>query len=84
LDSGHSHGAALGCCVSRFTECRASSGRHHGNTGKQTEKGREVYQLKLTPEQQAEVRELTGQQAEALSLTVKELEERIHPQKGIL
>jgi hypothetical protein len=38
-----------------------------------------TYQLKLTPQQQAEVRELTGKDAEALELTAEELEERIQP-----
>ncbi len=38
-----------------------------------------IYQLKLTPQQQAEVRELTGKEAEGLDLTVEELEERIVP-----
>ncbi len=38
-----------------------------------------LYQLKLTAQQQAEVRELTGKNAEALELTVEELEERIAP-----
>jgi hypothetical protein len=43
-----------------------------------TEKNK-VYQLKLTPQQRAEVQELTGKNAEALELTVEELEERIAP-----
>jgi hypothetical protein len=35
--------------------------------------------IKLTPEQQAEVRKATGKNAEALELSVQELEERIAP-----
>ena len=38
-----------------------------------------VYQLKLTPKQREEVRELTGKDAESVSLTVEELEARIAP-----
>jgi len=38
-----------------------------------------TYQLKLTHEQRAEIRELTGKEAEALELSVEELEERIAP-----
>jgi hypothetical protein len=38
-----------------------------------------IYQLKLTPVQQQEIRELTGKDAETVSLTVEELEERIAP-----
>ena len=43
---------------------------------------RKVYSLKLTPRQQEEVKELTGKEAESLSLTVQELEERIAPRLG--
>jgi hypothetical protein len=43
-----------------------------------TEQGK-TYQLRLTPQQQAEVLELTGKTGEALQLTVEELEERILP-----
>jgi mRNA-degrading endonuclease RelE of RelBE toxin-antitoxin system len=43
-----------------------------------TEKSK-TYQVKLTPRQQEEVRELTGKDAETISLTVEELEERINP-----
>ncbi len=43
-----------------------------------TESGK-TYQLKLTPLQQQELRELTEKDAEAVSLTVEELEERIVP-----
>ncbi|MEP7325616.1 MAG: hypothetical protein ABI836_06695 [Gemmatimonadota bacterium] len=35
--------------------------------------------IKLTPEQQNEVRKATGKNAEALELSVQELEERIAP-----
>jgi hypothetical protein len=38
-----------------------------------------VYELKLTPKQKEEIRELTGKDAESVSLTVEELEERIAP-----
>jgi hypothetical protein len=38
-----------------------------------------TYHLKLTPQQQAEVRELTGKDAATLQLAVEELEERIAP-----
>jgi hypothetical protein len=41
------------------------------------------FKLKLTPEQQAMVRKATGKNAEALELTVEELEERIAPSKFI-
>ena len=41
-----------------------------------------TYQLKLTPQQRAEVLELTGKEAETLELTVMELEERIAPGFG--
>ncbi len=38
-----------------------------------------VYKLRLTPEQQATLRELTGREGEAIQLTAQELEERICP-----
>jgi hypothetical protein len=38
-----------------------------------------TYQLKLTPRQQEELRELTGKMGEALELSVQELEERLLP-----
>jgi hypothetical protein len=41
------------------------------------------FKLKLTPEQQAMVRKATGKNAEALELSVEELEERIAPGKVI-
>ena len=43
-----------------------------------TQPGR-VYELKLTRKQQEEVKELTGKDAESVSLTVEELEARIAP-----
>lgn len=41
--------------------------------------GKEPFRIKLTPEQQAAVRKATGKNAEALELTVEELEQRIAP-----
>ena len=38
--------------------------------------------LKLTKEQQDEIRKVTGKNAEALELSVEELEERIAPRKA--
>jgi hypothetical protein len=35
--------------------------------------------LTLTPEQKEQIRKVTGKEAEALELTVEELEERIAP-----
>jgi hypothetical protein len=37
--------------------------------------------IKLTPEQQAEVRKVTGKNADTVELTVQELEDRIAPVK---
>jgi uncharacterized small protein (DUF1192 family) len=42
---------------------------------------KEPVRINLTPEQQAMVKNATGKQAEALELTVQELEERIAPLK---
>ena len=42
---------------------------------------REPVRIKLTPEQQKEVQKATGKNAEALELSVQELEERIAPIK---
>ena len=39
--------------------------------------------IELTPEQKAKVRSVTGKDAEAVELSVEELEERIAPRKGI-
>jgi hypothetical protein len=47
-------------------------------TSMKTQPGK-IYQLKLTPAQQQEIRELTGKETETVSLTVEELEERIAP-----
>jgi hypothetical protein len=41
----------------------------------------EPVRLKLTPEQQNEIRKATGKNAEAIELSVEELEERIAPIK---
>jgi len=41
----------------------------------------EMVRLKLTPEQQNEVRQATGKDAEVIELSVQELEERISPMK---
>ncbi len=41
-----------------------------------------TYQLKLTPRQQEEIRELTGKEADTLELSITELEERIVPGLG--
>ena len=38
-----------------------------------------TYELKLTEQQKAEVRELTGKDGDVVTLTVEELEERIAP-----
>ena len=40
---------------------------------------REPVRIRLTPEQQQMVQQATGKHAEALELTVEELEERIAP-----
>ena len=37
------------------------------------------FRIELTPEQKAQVRNQTGKDAEAVELTVEELEERIAP-----
>jgi hypothetical protein len=42
-------------------------------------KQRESVRLKLTPEQQEQIKKATGKNAEALELTVEELEQRIAP-----
>lgn len=38
-----------------------------------------VYELKLTPSQRAEIKELIGRDAESVSFRVEELEARIAP-----
>ena len=40
--------------------------------------------IELTPEQKAQVRTATGKDAEAVELSVEELEERIAPTKATL
>jgi hypothetical protein len=40
---------------------------------------KEQFRIQLTPEQKAQVREATGKEAEAVELSVEELEERIAP-----
>jgi hypothetical protein len=42
---------------------------------------KEPVRIKLTPDQQKEVRKATGKNAEELELSVTELEERIAPMK---
>ena len=42
-------------------------------------KQRDSVRFKLTPDQREQVKEATGKEAEALELTVEELEERITP-----
>ena len=39
------------------------------------------FRIELTPEQRAQVRNATGKDAEAVELSVEELEERIAPRK---
>jgi hypothetical protein len=40
---------------------------------------KDQFRIKLTPEQKAQVRTATGKDAEAVELSVEELEERIAP-----
>lgn len=40
---------------------------------------KEQFRIALTPEQKTQVREATGKDAEAVELSVEELEERIAP-----
>lgn len=42
---------------------------------------KEQFRIKLTEEQKSEVRKATGKDAEAVELSVEELEERIAPTK---
>ena len=42
-------------------------------------KQRDSVRLKLTPDQQVQIKQATGKNAEALELNVEELEERIAP-----
>jgi hypothetical protein len=45
------------------------------------EKGKEQFRINLTAEQKTQVRNATGKEAEAVELSVEELEERIAPAK---
>ena len=42
---------------------------------------KEQFRIQLTPEQKSQVRNATGKDAEAVELSVEELEERIAPAK---
>jgi hypothetical protein len=42
-----------------------------------------TYDLKLTPQQQAEIKELIGKDADAITFQIEELEERIAPKIAI-
>ena len=44
---------------------------------------KEQFRIQLTPEQKEQVRRRTGKDAEAIELSVEELEERIAPGKAI-
>ncbi|MGE0352693.1 MAG: hypothetical protein AB7I33_02560 [Gemmatimonadales bacterium] len=46
-----------------------------------TTKKRESFRITLTPEQRQQYREATNQDAEAIELSLEELEERIAPMK---
>ena len=45
------------------------------------ENSKEQFRIHLTPEQKNQVRDATGKDAEAVELSVEELEERIAPMK---
>ncbi|HEY3011265.1 MAG TPA: hypothetical protein VGJ36_00865 [Gemmatimonadales bacterium] len=45
------------------------------------ENPKDQFRIQLTPEQKAQVRSATGKEAEAVELSVEELEERIAPGK---
>lgn len=45
---------------------------------------KEQFRIQLTPEQKSQVRNATGKDAEAVELSVEELEERIAPAKMTL
>jgi uncharacterized small protein (DUF1192 family) len=45
------------------------------------ENSKEQFRIELTPEQKTQVRHATGKDAEAVELSVEELEERIAPAK---
>ena len=42
---------------------------------------KEQFRIQLTPEQKSQVKDATGKEAEAVELSVEELEERIAPAK---
>ena len=42
-----------------------------------------TFHMKLTPEQKEQVRKATGKDAEAVELSIEELEERIAPAKRV-
>ena len=42
---------------------------------------KDPFRIDLTPDQKAKVRDVTGKEAEAVELSVEELEERIAPRK---
>jgi uncharacterized small protein (DUF1192 family) len=44
---------------------------------------KDQFRIELTPEQKAQVREATGKEAEAVELSVEELEERIAPAQAL-
>ncbi len=52
---------------------------HHQEAAMQNPKGQ--FRIELTPDQKAKIREATGKDAEAVELSVEELEERIAPRK---
>jgi hypothetical protein len=54
---------------------------HHQEDVMQNSKGQ--FRIELTPEQQSKIRAATGKDAEAVELSVEELEERIAPAKLI-
>jgi uncharacterized small protein (DUF1192 family) len=45
------------------------------------ENSKEQFRIHLTPEQKSQVRDATGKDAEAVELSVEELEERIAPSR---
>jgi hypothetical protein len=46
-------------------------------------KDQEIVRIELTPEQKQFVKAQTGKEADAVELTVQELEERIAPRSGL-
>jgi hypothetical protein len=63
----------------RFSNTHTAVPAHHQEDVMQSSKGQ--FRIELTPEQKAKVRDLTGKDAEAVELSVEELEERIAPAK---